>query len=164
MYGLPKIHKADIPMRPILSAIGTINYELARFLVSVLSPFTKSEYSVSHSFEFAKEISTSSSTNSVMASFDVTSLFTNIPLNETISICLELLYNNRDDPPAIKRADMEVLLNLAAKESVFLFNGDIYKQVDGVAMGSPLGLLWPTSLWHIMRNSGYLSVLQLLSL
>ena len=41
MFGLPKIHKADIPMRPILSAIGTFNYELARFLVSVLSPLIK---------------------------------------------------------------------------------------------------------------------------
>ena len=59
----------------------------------------KRECAVSNFFEFAKEILTSSSTNSVKASLNVTSLFTNILLDEMISICLELLHNNRDDRP-----------------------------------------------------------------
>ena len=139
LYGLPKTHKTNIPMRPILSTIGTFNYKLAKFLVPLLAPFTKSEYSVNNSFEFADEISTDRRANiSVMASFDVTSLFTSIPLDGTVALCLDLLYSSKDSAPTINKRDMELILNLAVKESLFLFNGTLYKQLDGVGMGSPL--------------------------
>ena len=76
----------------------------------------------------------------VMASFDIKSLFTNIPLNETIDIFVELLFDSSMPLPTnIDRAGMKSLLNIAAKESYFLFNQRVYHQIDGVAMGSPLG-------------------------
>ena len=145
LYGLPKTHKAAVPMRPILSAIGTFNYGLAKYIVKLLAPFTASEYCVINSFDFAKEISQFPNANSyIMASFDVTSLFTNIPLDETIEICLRNMYDKQDPrspatPPTLDRNSMKCLLELAAKESYFLFDGRLYKQLDGVAMGSPLG-------------------------
>ena len=43
LYGLPKVHKEKCPARPILSAIGTYNYKLAKFLVPILKPFTCNE-------------------------------------------------------------------------------------------------------------------------
>ena len=46
LYGLPKIHKLDCPIRPILSAIGTVNYNIAKFLVPILSPLTSNDYTV----------------------------------------------------------------------------------------------------------------------
>ena len=73
-----------------------------------------------------------------MASLDVDSLFTNIPLEETISICIDQLFctgNNIEIP----KKDFKDLLNIATKESLFLFNNEYYKQIDGVSMGSPLG-------------------------
>ncbi|XP_020297813.1 uncharacterized protein LOC109862232 [Pseudomyrmex gracilis] len=40
LYGLPKIHKSNIPLRPIVSAINSPTYDRARFLVSKLEPLT----------------------------------------------------------------------------------------------------------------------------
>ncbi|CAF4325700.1 unnamed protein product [Rotaria sp. Silwood2] len=72
-----------------------------------------------------------------MVSFDVASLYTNVPLTETIDIILKHLYDGHAKPPTISREDMKELLDLATKKSHFLFNGQLYDQIDGVSMGSP---------------------------
>ena len=78
-------HKDNCPsLRPILSAIGTPTYDLAKFLVPILKPLTENEYTVHDSFSFANDVRKLSSKN-LMASLDVESLFTNIPLEETIT-------------------------------------------------------------------------------
>ena len=61
------------------------SYNLAKFLVLTLNPLTKKEYTVKDSFQFAEEICEQDPTLS-MGSLDVDSLFTNIPLDETIDI------------------------------------------------------------------------------
>ena len=71
-----------------------------------------------------------------MGSLDVDSLFTNIPLEETINICT----NYEDVIEGINKSEFKNLLSLATQESYFIFNDVLYKQKDGVAMGSPLGL------------------------
>ena len=76
-----------------------------------------------------------------MASFYVTSLFTNIPLDETIEIIAQQLFHNSKIFHGFSRAEFIKLLNLAVKNCHFIFNGKFYDQVDGVAMGSPLGPL-----------------------
>ena len=76
-----------------------------------------------------------------MGSLDADSLFTNIPLEETINICTNLLYNNEKNViEDINKFEFKNLLSLATQESYFIFNDVLYKQKDGVAMGSPLGL------------------------
>jgi hypothetical protein len=76
-----------------------------------------------------------------MVSFDVTSLFTNVPLDYTIDIILDRIYRKKEIDLAISEKDLKKLLNLCTKENVFMFDGNLYQQVDGVAMGSPLGPL-----------------------
>ena len=76
--------------------------------------------------------------NGIMCSLDVSSLFTNVPLEETLNICLDKLYSLAD-PPALPRVVLRKLLEFATKKSHFLFDGKYYDQIDGVAMGSPLG-------------------------
>ena len=84
LYGSPKFHKPVINNCPklhlVLSTIGTLTYKLANFLVPILSPLTSIEFSVHGSFSFADEVS-SFCPDHFMASLDVESLFTNIPLN-----------------------------------------------------------------------------------
>ena len=72
-----------------------------------------------------------------MCSFDVSSLFTNIPLDETIQICLDKFYALAN-PPKLPRSVLKDLLLFATKRSHFLFHGHYYDQIDRVAMGSPL--------------------------
>ena len=75
-----------------------------------------------------------------MCSFDVESLFTNIPLNETIDIIINQLYPNPNSTfEGFSKSQFKRLLQLATQTSNFIFNGVLYEQIDGVAMGSPCG-------------------------
>lgn len=139
MYGLPKVHKTGCPVRPIMSAIGTFNYKLSKFLVPVLSPITTNQYTVKDSFSFAKELCKLNVGACHLASFDVTSLFTNIPLNETVNICTDNLFKDQDTILGFSKEQFHKLLSMAVNDCLFIFNKQMYTQVDGVAMGSPLG-------------------------
>ena len=66
-------------------------------------------------------------------------LFTNIPLQETIKNCVNNLFSNKFYSGKLSRKDLYELLKLATTESSFIFDNKLYKRIDGVAMGSPLG-------------------------
>ena len=74
-----------------------------------------------------------------MTSFDIHSLFTNIPLDETINICVDLVFHKKKKVKGMLKRHFKQLLTLSLKSSCFLCNDVYHKQVDGVAMGSPLG-------------------------
>ena len=74
-----------------------------------------------------------------MASLDVDSLFTNIPLDETIDIVVKGVYGTKRKVNGIWKNDFRELLYMSTKGTVFYFDGSYYRQKDGVAMGSPLG-------------------------
>ena len=73
-----------------------------------------------------------------MVSFDVKSLFTNVPLETTIDIILRRIYTNHELTTSLTKKEMKELLLLYTKNVHFTFNQQIYIQVDGVAMGSPV--------------------------
>ena len=97
MYGLCEVHKGrgalnDLPpFQPNLSAIGTCTYNIAKFFVPILKDFTLNEYTVRDSFSFCDEIQEQDN-NLYMTSFDIESLFTNIPLDETVNICVNKVF------------------------------------------------------------------------
>ena len=114
-----------------MSAINTAGYNLAKFL-------TKNEYTVKDSFSFAREITTYDS-SLFIASLDVESLFTNILLKETLNNCIKDLHNKIFHNGKLNKADLFQLLETSTSESSFIFGSLLYKQIDGVAMGSHLG-------------------------
>ena len=143
LYGTPKIHKikekSDIPpLRPIVLSINSYNYNLASYLCALLTPFIPTAYCTKDSFTFIKDIQEVSTQDSFMVSYDVCSLFTNIPLSETIDIAVKLILENKKD---LKFSENELtkLFRFATAQTHFYFDGKIFDQVDGVAMGSPLG-------------------------
>ena len=73
-----------------------------------------------------------------MISYHVCSLFTSIPLKETIDIASYLTFDKYPDLK-IPRKELKKLFEFATSETNFLFDSKYYDQVDGVAMGSPLG-------------------------
>ena len=125
------------PFRPILSAIGTATYNLAKFFVPILKDFTVNEYTIRDSFSFCKEIKDQDSTL-FMASVDIQSFFTNIPLDETINIRVDRAFQNKKKVKGFLKQHFKQLLTLVVKSSCFVFNDTYYQQIDGVAMGSPL--------------------------
>ena len=92
------------------------------FFVSILKEFTINEYTVKDSFSFSNEIR-NKSTSLYMASLNIQSLFTNIPLDETIDICLKLLFNKkRKVKKRMLKKHVKELLTHAVKSSTFMFN------------------------------------------
>ena len=139
MYGLPKIHKEGTPVRPILTSYDTPNYKLAKFLVPLLAPLTTNNYSIKNSEHFKERILPQDS-DLYMTSLDVESLFTNVPVEETIQIILNKVFTNEDTIfNGFNLTDFKKLLELAVLDTAFIFNGKAYTQIDGMAMGSPLG-------------------------
>ena len=125
LYCLPKVHKPNIPVRPILSAINTHTYNLSKFLVPLLRPLSLSPYSITDSFSFIRELLSLNldTDNLTMASYDITSLFTNVPLDETIEIILNKLYSTNQVFQGFTSPELKKLLNLSVKDCHFLFNG-----------------------------------------
>ena len=74
-----------------------------------------------------------------MASLVVESLFTNIPLEETIDNIINDLFLTTDKVHDFEREELKQHLIFAAYESFFIFDGEYYTQIDDVAMESPLG-------------------------
>ena len=124
--------------RPILSAIDTPRSNLAKFLIHILEPLTHNEFTVKDSFSFAKEI-TKYDSYLFMASLDVESLFTNIPLKETINNVVSDLHNKSLYNGKPNKSDLFKLLKRATSESSFILDFLLYKQIDGVAISPPLG-------------------------
>lgn len=74
-----------------------------------------------------------------MCSYDITSLFTCIPLAEIIDICADALYRSQLSPPVISEDVLVELMKFVTMSVEFSFDGIMYRQIDGVLMGSPLG-------------------------
>ena len=140
MYGLAKTHKSNIPLRPIVSTYKTHNYNLGKFVAPLISHLANNEHTIQNSYQFSNEISKlDNSAGHHMCSFDIESLYTNIPVSETIDIILNKLFPHPNKAyNGFKRLEFEKLLHLALDDSYFRFNGKIFKQKDGLSMGAPL--------------------------
>ena len=124
-------------MRPILSATNTYNYQLAKWLEDKLKPLSTNEYTVSDAFRCAEEIrSLSVKEQDLLVSYDVSALFTNVPLKETINIIVDKAFTddwfNRTYSLNLQRQDLMKLLEVSTSNQLFQFNGQFYEQTDGV--------------------------------
>ena len=142
IYGTPKMHEFSSSdsfpkLRPIVSSIGTFNYNLARFLCDLLSPLVPNDYSCKDTFSFVSQIKNANLSKKFLVSYDVTSLFTNITLQETIDIAINLIFNHNPNL-SITRKELKKLFLFTASKTHFIFNSKFYNQIDGVAMDSPL--------------------------
>ena len=142
LYGLPKIHKVNIPLRPIVSSIGSPTYNIAKFLVPILTPLTgKGSSFVKNSIHFKSIIKSVEVTDSdSLVSFDVESLFTSVPIEDACIILKSRLDEDDSlvDRTALSAQDIVSLTRLCVSNAYFLWDGKFYKQREGAAMGSPL--------------------------
>ena len=132
LYGLPKTHKERLAMCPILSATQTYNYALAKWLEDKLKPLSYNQYTVSDTFQFVDEIQgLKINNNELLVSYDVTSLFTNVPLDETIQILADKAFSddwfNKTTKLNLTKADLVDLLKAATKNQLFQFDGSLYE-------------------------------------
>ena len=93
-----------------------------------------------------------------MSYLDVYSLFTNIHLDKTIIIKIGKLFSENGTVQNLNKDQFKCLLTLATKESCFLFDDELYQQIDGVAMGSTLVPTLANTFFAIMRIFDYIIV------
>ena len=142
-YGLPKAHKTGYPIRPIISTIGSYQYQLFKYFAKAIRdarPQAKS--CIKDFFEFVNkinEIVLDKQKTYIMCSFDVESLYTNVPAEEAIETTLNYIYKpTKLANVPFDKEQMRILLYLSIKDAPFRSQNKIYKQIDGVAMGNPL--------------------------
>ena len=141
-YGLPKIHKEGIPLRPIVSSIGAASYETSKELARILKPqVEKSIYHVHNTQDFIQQIKDIKlQEDQCMLSFDVKAHFTSVPIKPAICTIKKLL---EEDPELHKRTSLSVknitsLLEFCLTSTYFIFQGRYFEQQDGASMGSPI--------------------------
>ncbi len=141
-YGLPKVHKRDVPLRPIVASRGSITYETAKFVARILAPLVgKNGFSLKNSSEMVRELRECTlDETDVLVSYDVTALFTSVPVDQSLDIILARLEadTSLSSRTSLSATQVRDLLAVCLKTTYFLFQGTIYAQVEGAAMGSPV--------------------------
>ena len=145
LYGLPKIHKPDVPLRPITCMMDSPAHKTAAYLTKVISPVLgKSEYTVKNSAAFVGELQTLTLTpEDRLVSFDVTSLFTRVPTAEAVDIICRKL---DEDETLADRCELPVqcirfLMEECLKCSYFKCQERYFLQLEGAPMGLSLSVV-----------------------
>ena len=141
-YGLPKVHKENTPLRPIVSSIGSVSYGVSKEIARIIKPLVGStEHHVNNSKEFIEEIKKMKlEEGECITSYDVSALFTSIPIPSALDIINNKL---QEDTDLHNRTNMTThniieLLDFCLNNTYFIFQGVFYKQTKGAAMGSPV--------------------------
>ena len=141
-YGLPKIHKQGIPLRPLISSTGTVTYNTAKELAKILKPLVGlTSHHVHNTKDFIdhiKEVRLRQGESII--SYDVTSLFTSVPIQPVLNIIHQRLATDQDLKNRTSMTIIHIinLLEFCSNSTSFVFQGQYYQQMEGAAMGSPL--------------------------
>ena len=145
-YLLPKIHKPKIdditPGRPIVSGCGSPTEKLSQYLDYYLKPIVQTILSyIKDSKHFLQIIMNNRSIipkDSLLATLDVKSLYTNIPQNEGIQYFLEALTQFYGQSLPLPINELKQMFEFILKGNYFEFEDQIYLQIQGTSMGTPM--------------------------
>ncbi|CAH8463563.1 unnamed protein product [Schistosoma turkestanicum] len=140
-------------------------HKIAKWLVRILEPLHKSvvQRSVKDVFEFTSKVESMNVSKKIMISLDVVSLFTNVPLLETIDFICEQIKEKQINIGLPKDCLKELFLRRTMNVH-FVFNNNYYRQIDGLAMGSPLGPILADLFLAKLENGPLNEVIQKLDL
>ena len=141
-YGLPKIHKLDTPLRPIVSSCGSVTYGVAKELAKILKPLVgKSPHHINSTQDFVEQAKQFKlEPGECLSSYGVSALFTSVPIDPALNIIKDLLDKDTTlkERTVMEVGDIILLLEFCLKNTYFSFQGLFYEQVEGAAMGSPV--------------------------
>ena len=126
----------------IVSSIGTVTYNTAKELAKILKPLVgMSTHHVHNTKDFVEQLKdVRLKQGEYIISYDVTALFTSVPIQPVVNIIQQKLAKYKDIQ---QRTTMSIthiisLLEFCLRSTCFVFQGQYYEQVEGAAMGSPL--------------------------
>ena len=159
LYGLAKIHKDDIPIRPVVSMPGSPYYNIGKKVAEWLERIEESNINCNTPKLMKLLKSTQLRPNRELVSFDVKSLYTNVPVNEAIEMAATKLFdkeNYDNDEMEIDRETFITLAKLSCTDVIFSSPSGYFKQRDGLAMGiQPAGQLaniWLSSFEETIKD------------
>ncbi|XP_033121407.1 uncharacterized protein LOC117120505 [Anneissia japonica] len=132
-YLLPKIHKQDNPGRPIISGIGTLTEGISKYVDRILRPFATSANSyIKDTTDFLCKLQDIENLpqGTLLATMDVEALYSNIPHEDGLQAISDTVTDNTE---LICK-----LTNFILSHNYFLFDSDMYLQINGTAMGTPM--------------------------
>ena len=149
LYATVKTHKftlldeiiiEKLKFRPIISQVGTYTNNATKVIANYLKPFCQSEYKINGTQSFPSMLKDQKplNPNEEYVSYDVDSLFTNIPVDETINYIINEIYQKKKLPQIGSKTIFKKLLYKLTTEVSFQFNYKLFKQTDGCTMGGPL--------------------------
>ena len=146
-HGLPKIHKLDTPLRPIVSSCGPVTYGVAKELTNILKPLVgKSPHHINSTHDFVEQVKyINLGPGECLSSYDVSALFISIPIDPALKVIKDLL---EKDPTLKERTalpveDIMLLLECCLKNTYLSFQGQFYEQLEGWLWVPQSSLLWP---------------------
>ena len=159
-YELPKLHKKDFPLRPIVSFCGSPSYRISKYLARILRPYSKKLYHTvnnsSNVIDSLKEFTRDNipSLEYELVSFDVKALYTSIPKNLAIEAVKNVLssYPEITNQLPISMDTIVELINLCFDTTCFSVNGSFYRQIDGTPMGSHISSLFADFTMHMIES------------
>jgi hypothetical protein len=95
--------------------------------------------------------------NIKLCSFDITNMYTNIPINETKHTINEVLHDN--EPPTVEKQELESLLNIIFEHNYMQFNDHFYKHDEGLAMGAPTSAILAETFIEHLEHSKLIKIL-----
>ena len=143
-YILPKIHKVEIPGRPIVSSVNSLTENLSQFLTKCIQPLTlKLNSYIKDTKDFLKRIMKNrhfANKTEYLVTIDVKSLYTNIPTPQGISSCIYYIKKHRDSLPEFTPncRILETLFKFVLENNYFNFEDRLYHQLFGTAMGTKM--------------------------
>lgn len=142
LYSLIKLHKDNMPIRPVVSYITAPSVKLSNKLIEIITKFCnfKPKFTIKNSYQLLDRIKdVDIPGNAKLISFDVQNLFPSIPPNEVLNLVEDLLIKNKTNP--VIQQDIIVSLAACLDQNYFEFNNSIYVSKDGLIMGNPLSPL-----------------------
>ncbi|UYV81678.1 K02A2.6-like [Cordylochernes scorpioides] len=135
IYGLPKIHKPNVPLRPIVAFYHSPTAPLSKFISTFLKPIIKqqnSPFSISNTTTFIDELlKYQPQPNKIMISFDVESLYPSLPHQLILSSTEEFLRENKVDQIIVRK--ITKLIALCLETNILTYDSKTYEQIKGIS-------------------------------
>ena len=139
-YGLPKTHKPNVPLRPIVSGFDSPTDNFAKYITHFLVPLADQlPTKTKDSFTFKRYLDSIPPlpANAILVTADIKSLYTNIPINEGINTVCDYIHSHRDSLPsyAPPTSVFRIILEHILRHNAFRFLDSFFLQTSGTAMG-----------------------------
>ena len=159
LYGLPKDHKTDIPLRPIVSAcddpVDKLTWILERVITQLL-PFIPTHLKNTTQFlaQVREKFPLKFEPGTILFSVDVVNLYGNIPVEEGIAACMTILreHEQKVNTFGMTLSDIETLLKHSLTQNFVRFGSKYHRQRMGIAMGSRVAPPLAITFMHVLES------------